>query len=75
MSECVRELSAIELIEQSDIKNKELILQRLKEQDYWVDDRIKRLEETVQAQAELIRHYRGVLEDTVKSNQTGALDF
>lgn len=68
MSECVRELSAIELIEQSDLKNKEMILQRLKEQDYWVDDRIKSLEETVQAQEELIRHYRSVLKDVVKSS-------
>ena len=47
MSECVRELSAIELIEQSDLKEKEIILQRLKEQDYWADERINRLEKTV----------------------------
>ena len=68
MSECVRELSTIELIEQSDLENKEIILQRLKEQYYCVDERIKRLEETVQEQAELIRHYRSVLKDMVKSS-------
>ena len=64
----IRKESAIELIEQSDLENKEIILQRLKEQDYWVDDRIKSLEEIVQAQAELIRHYRCVLKDIAKSS-------
>ena len=68
MSECVRELSAIELIEQSDLKEKEIILQRLKEQDYWADERINRLEKTVLEQAGLIRHYRGVLKDIAKSS-------
>lgn len=68
MDGCVRELSAIELIEQSDLKEKEIILQRLKEQDYWVNERIKRLEETVQEQAELIRHYRSVLKDMLKDS-------
>ena len=68
MSECVRELSTIELIEQSDLENKEIILQRLKEQDYCVDERINRLEKTVLEQAELIRHYRSVLKDMLKSS-------
>ena len=68
MSECVRELSAIELIEQSDLENKEIILQRLKEQYYCVDERINRLEKTVLEQAELIRHYRSVLKDMLKSS-------
>ena len=61
MSECVREMTSKELIEQSSLSNKELILQRLKSEDDKVNSRIGNLEKTVIEQRNLIESYRTVL--------------
>lgn len=68
MSECVREMTSKELIEQSSLSNKELILQRLKSEDDKVNSRIGNLEKTVIEQRNLIESYRTVLKDMVYSN-------
>lgn len=68
MSECVREMSSKELIEQSSLSNKELILQRLKSENDKVNSRIGNLEKTVIEQRNLIESYRTVLKDMVYSN-------
>ena len=68
MSECVREITSKELIEQSSLSNKELILQRLKSENDKVNSRIGNLEKTVIEQRNLIESYRTVLKDMVYSN-------
>lgn len=68
MEGTVREMNARELIEQSNLKNKEVILKRLQMEREWMEDRIKRTEETVIEQAELIKGYRAVLKDLYKTN-------
>ena len=68
MSECVREMTSKELIEQSSLSNKELILQRLKSENDKVNSRIANLEKTVIEQRNLIESYRTVLKDMVYSN-------
>lgn len=68
MSECVREMTSKELIEQSSLSNKELILQRLKSENDKVNSRIGNLEKTVIEQRNLIESYRTVLKDMVYSN-------
>ena len=68
MSECVREMSSKELIEQSSLSNKELILQRLKSENDKVNSIIGNLEKTVTEQRNLIESYRTVLKDMVYSN-------
>lgn len=68
MSECVREMTSKELIEQSSLSNKELILQRLKSENDKVNSRIGNIEKTVIEQRNLIESYRTVLKDMVYSN-------
>lgn len=68
MDGAVREMNARELIEQSNLENKEVILKRLKMEREWMEDRLKRTEETVIEQAELIKGYRAVLKDLYKAN-------
>ena len=66
MDGAVREMDARELIEQSNLGNKEVILKRLKTEREWMEDRLRRAEETVIEQAELIKGYRAVLKDICK---------
>ena len=68
MSECGREMTSKELIEQSSLSNKELILQRLKSENDKVNSIIGNLEKTVTEQRNLIESYRTVLKDMVYSN-------
>ena len=68
MSECGREMTSKELIEQSSLSNKELILQRLKSENDKVNSIIGNLEKTVAEQRNLIESYRTVLKDMVYSN-------
>ena len=68
MDGAVREMDARELIEQSNLENKEVILKRLQMEREWMEDRLKRTEETVIEQAELIKGYRAVLKDLCKAN-------
>lgn len=68
MNECVREMTSKELIEQSSVSNKELILERLKSENDRVNSRIGNLEKTVDEQRNLIDSYRTVLKDMVFSN-------
>lgn len=68
MSECVREMTAKELIEQSDLKNKDLILSRLKEFDCNMQDRINSCEKIINEQRDLLEAYRIVLSDMIYSN-------
>lgn len=68
MSECVREMTSKELIEQSSLSNKELILKRLKSENDIVNYRIGNLEKTVIEQRNLIETYRTVLKDMLYSN-------
>lgn len=68
MSECVREMASKELIEQSSLSNKELILQRLKSENDKVNSRVENLEKTIIEQRNLIESYRTVLKDMIYSN-------
>ena len=68
MSECGSEMTSKELIEQSSLSNKELILQRLKSENDKVNSIIGNLEKTVTEQRNLIESYRTVLKDMVYSN-------
>lgn len=65
-NECVRELTTKELIEQSDCKNKELILCRLKAEDNRTMQRINELEEERNHYIVLTDAYRTVLKDVVR---------
>ena len=68
MSECVRKMTAKELIEQSNIENKDLILSRIKESDCRMQDRINCCEKIIGEQRDLIEAYRIVLSDMIYSN-------
>lgn len=68
MSECVRELTSKELIEQSNLKNKDIILSRMKEEDLRTHKQIERYEATISEQMYMIEAYRNVLSDLVYSN-------
>ena len=69
MSEWVREMTAKELIEQSDLKNKDLILSRLKEFDCKMQDRTNSCEKIIKEQRDLLEAYRIVLSDMIYSNR------
>lgn len=66
MSEVVRELSLIELIEQSNCDNKELILSRLKAEDFILNEKLNTYEEEIHRQRNLIEGYRNVLQDMIR---------
>ena len=66
--DCVREATVKELIEQSDIDKKDLILSRMKEEDSYTHRRIKSYETTIDEQRHLIESYRVVLQDMIYSN-------
>ena len=68
MSECVRELTARELVEQSNLENKDIILQRMKDADFRTHQQLERYEATLSDQRYLIEAYRTVLKDMVYSN-------
>ena len=69
MSEnCVRETTTKELIEESNIENKELILSRMKSEYVRTQDRINAYENTISEQRDLITAYRTVLTDMIYSN-------
>lgn len=65
---CVRELTAKELVEKSNIDNKDLILSRMKEEYFRTEDRINRYEDTMNEQMNVIMAYRTVLKDMIYSN-------
>lgn len=65
---CVRELTAKELIEESNIDNKDLILSRMKEEYCRMEERIKRYDDTTGEQMNVIMAYRTVLKDMIYSN-------
>lgn len=64
----VREMTAKELIEKSNIDNKDLILSRMKEADYRTEKIMEVHETTISEQRYLIEAYRTVLADMVYSN-------
>ena len=68
MCEAVRELTSKELIEQSNCENKELILERLKAEDFRLHERLNRHEEEIHGQRNIIESYRTVLQDMIYSN-------
>lgn len=68
MCKVVRELTARELIEQSNCENKELILKRLKEEDFRLHERLNSHEEEIHRQRNIIESYRTVLKDMIYSN-------
>lgn len=63
-----RELTVKELIEQSNIEKKDVILSRLKESDYKMSQRLERCEDVIKDQGKLIESYRTVLKDMIYSN-------
>ena len=65
---CVREMTAKELIEESIIENKDLILSRMKEEYCRMEERIKRYDDTMGEQMNVIMAYRTVLKDMIYSN-------
>ena len=70
MDKCVRENTAIELIEESGIESEEkaLILSILKDNDYRNHKQIERYETRITEQNYLIEAYRTVLKDMVYSD-------
>ena len=68
MPECVREMTAKELIEESNLDNKDLILSKLKEADCRMYERTERYEHELLEQRHLIEAYRTVLKDMIYSN-------
>jgi len=67
MDRCVREMTAIELIEESNIDKKDMILSRLKEADKRREEMFERCETTISEQGNLIASYRTVLKDMIYS--------
>lgn len=67
MDRCVREMTAKELIEESNIDKKDLILSRMKEADYRTEQRIANYDKTISEQANVIVSYRTVLKDMIYS--------
>ena len=65
---CVREMTAKELIEQSNIDNKDLILSRMKKEDCRTEKIMEIHETTISEQRCLIESYRLVLQDLIYSN-------
>lgn len=65
---CVREMTSKELIEESSIENKDLILSRMKEEYCRMEERIKRYDDTMKEQMNVIMAYRTVLKDMIYSN-------
>lgn len=63
----MRELTSKELIEQSNLENKELILSRLKEEDFRLRERLNSHEEEIHRQRNIIESYRTVLQDMIYS--------
>lgn len=68
MGDCVREKTSKELIEESNLDNKDLILSRMKEEDYRNHSRIERYETTISEQRYLLEAYRTVMSDMIYSN-------
>ena len=68
MSECFREVTSKELIEQSNIDNKDRILSRMKEEDLRTHKQIERYEVTISEQRYMLEAYRNVLQDMIYSN-------
>lgn len=66
MSDICRELTSKELIEQSDCKNKDVILSRLKAEDNRTMQRIDALEEERNYLTNLTDAYRMVIKDIVR---------
>lgn len=66
--DCVREMTAKEMIEQSDIDKKDLILSRMKEEDCYTHKRIESCVNTIDEQRHVIESYRTVLQDMIYSN-------
>lgn len=66
--DCVREMTSKELVEESNIDNKDLILSRMKEEDYRNHSRLERYENTIADQRYLIEAYKTVLKDMIYSN-------
>lgn len=67
MERCVREMTAKEMIERSDIANKEELLSKMKEADYRTEQRIENYDKTISEQANVIVSYRTVLKDMIYS--------
>ena len=68
MENCVRELTAKEIIERSDIDKKDVILLIMKEEDCRTHKLIERHETTISEQRYLIEAYRTVMQDIVYGN-------
>ena len=68
MGDCVREKTSKELIEESNLDNKDLILSRMKEEDYRNHSIIERYETTISEQRYLLEAYRTVMLDITYSN-------
>nr|WP_291235519.1 hypothetical protein [Frisingicoccus sp.] len=68
MGDCVREKTSKELIEESNLDNKDLILSRMKEEDYRNHSIIERYETTISEQRYLLEAYRTVMSDMIYSN-------
>lgn len=66
MNELCRELTSKELIEQSDCKNKEVILSRMKAEDNRTKQRIDALEEELNHYIVLTNSYRMIIKDIVR---------
>ena len=66
--DCVREMTSKELVEESNIDNKDLILSRMKEEDLRIHKQIERYEITISEQRYMIESYRNVLKDMFYSN-------
>ena len=66
MNELVRELTSRELVEDSDCKNKEIILSRMKAEDNRTMQRIDALEEERNHYIVLTDAYRTVIKDIVR---------
>lgn len=67
MYRCVREMTAKEMIENSDIANKDELLSKMKEADYRTEQRIANYDKTISEQANVIVSYRTVLKDMIYS--------
>ena len=61
-------MTAKEIIEQSDIDKKDVILSRMKEKDFRTHKQIERYETTLSEQVHVIESYRTVLKDMIYSN-------
>ena len=71
MSELTRELTSRELVEDSDCKNKEIILSRMKAEDNRTMQRIDALEEERNHYIALTNAYRTVIKDIYCNTRLG----